>query len=117
MKFSRQEYCSGLPFSENTLILCFICTFPVFSIPFIEETILFFFAGHEFEQTLGDGEGQGGMACCSTWGCKEFGHNLVTEQQQKKKRKQKLRFWRMGSEGLEDRCFSTLFLYIDFSSL
>ena len=71
----------------------------------------------EFEQTLGDGEGQGGMACCSTWGCKEFGHNLVTEQQQKKKRKQKLRFWRMGSEGLEDRCFSTLFLYIDFSSL
>ena len=21
--------------------------------------------GHEFEQTLGDGEGQGGLACCS----------------------------------------------------
>ena len=36
--------------------------------------------GHEFEQTLGDGEGQGGLACCSTWGCKEFGHKLVTEQ-------------------------------------
>ena len=27
--------------------------------------------GHEFEQTLGDGEGQGSPACCSPWGCKE----------------------------------------------
>ena len=26
--------------------------------------------GHEFEQALGDGEGQGGLACCSPWGCK-----------------------------------------------
>ena len=26
---------------------------------------------HEFEQTLGDGEGQGGLACCSSWGYKE----------------------------------------------
>ena len=23
--------------------------------------------GHEFEQTLGDGEGQGSLACCSAW--------------------------------------------------
>ena len=22
-------------------------------------------------QTLGDGEGQGGLECCSPWGCKE----------------------------------------------
>ena len=27
--------------------------------------------GHESEQTLGDGEGQGGMVCCSQWGHKE----------------------------------------------
>ena len=27
--------------------------------------------GHEFEQTLGDGEGQGSLVCCSPWGCKE----------------------------------------------
>ena len=27
--------------------------------------------GHEFEQTLGDSEGQGSLACCSSWGCKE----------------------------------------------
>ena len=27
--------------------------------------------GHEYEQTLGDGEGQGSQACCSPWGHKE----------------------------------------------
>ena len=26
---------------------------------------------HELGQTLGDGEGQGGLACCSPWGCNE----------------------------------------------
>ena len=25
---------------------------------------------HEFEQTLGDSEGQGSLACCSPWSCK-----------------------------------------------
>ena len=33
--------------------------------------------GHEFEQTLGDSEGQGSLACCSPWGHKE----LVTTEQ------------------------------------
>ena len=28
--------------------------------------------GHEFEQTLGDGERQGGLTCCSPWGHKEL---------------------------------------------
>ena len=27
--------------------------------------------GHEFEQALGVGDGQGGLACCSPWGFKE----------------------------------------------
>ena len=27
--------------------------------------------GHEFEQALGDGEGKGGLVCCSPWGRKE----------------------------------------------
>ena len=27
--------------------------------------------GHEFEQALGDGEGQGSLACGSPWGRKE----------------------------------------------
>ena len=34
-------------------------------------------ARHEFEQTRGDGEGQGSLACCSPWGRKESG---TTEQ-------------------------------------
>ena len=33
--------------------------------------------GHEFEQALGDGEGQGRLACCSPWGHKE---SDMTEQ-------------------------------------
>ena len=35
--------------------------------------------GHEFEQTLGDGERQGRLACCSPWGRKE---SDMTKQQQ-----------------------------------
>ena len=33
--------------------------------------------GHEFEQTPGDSEGQGSLACCSPWGHKK---SDVTEQ-------------------------------------
>ena len=29
--------------------------------------------GHEFEQASGGGDRQGGLACCSPWGCKESG--------------------------------------------
>ena len=29
--------------------------------------------GHEFEQSLGDGEGQGRLVCYSPWGRKELG--------------------------------------------
>ena len=27
--------------------------------------------GHEFERVLGVSDGQGSLACCSPWGCKE----------------------------------------------
>ena len=33
--------------------------------------------GHEFEQALEAGDGQGSLACCSPWGCKA----LETTQQ------------------------------------
>ena len=33
--------------------------------------------GHEFGQTLGVGDEQGGLACCDSWGLKEFD---MTEQ-------------------------------------
>ena len=36
--------------------------------------------GHEFEQTPEDYEGQGSLACCSPWGCKDL--DIATEQQQ-----------------------------------
>ena len=36
--------------------------------------------GHGFEQTPGDGEGQGGLACCRPWG-RRVRHDWVTEQQ------------------------------------
>ena len=28
--------------------------------------------GYEFEQTPGDSEGQGNLACCIPWGCKNL---------------------------------------------
>ena len=31
--------------------------------------------GHDFEQALGDSEGQGSLVCCSPWGCKESDMN------------------------------------------
>ena len=37
--------------------------------------------GHEYEQTLGDGEGQENLVCCSPWGHKEFD---TTEQLNRK---------------------------------
>ena len=37
------------------------------------------FNGHEFEQALGVGDGQGGLACCSPWGHEELD---MTEQKQ-----------------------------------
>ena len=39
--------------------------------------------GHEFEQALGDGEGQGSLTCCSPWGRKELD---TTEQLNKLQR-------------------------------
>ena len=32
--------------------------------------------GHEFEQTLGDGEGQGSLECCNPWGCTDTTEQL-----------------------------------------
>ena len=45
--------------------------------------------GHEFEQALGDGEGQGRLVCCSPWGHKEsdmterLNNNNIHIQQEK----------------------------------
>ena len=39
------------------------------------------FNGHEFEQTLGDSEGQESLGCCKLMGLQRVRHDLVTEQQ------------------------------------
>ena len=55
MGYSQQVYWSGLPFP-----------------PPVDEIVgLYYqFNGHELGQTPGDGEGQGGLGCCSPWGRK-----------------------------------------------
>ena len=40
--------------------------------------------GHEFEQALGDGEGQGSLVCCSPWDPKELD---TTERRKKAKQR------------------------------
>ena len=41
--------------------------------------------GHEFEQALGDGEGQGNLACCSPWGRTESGTTEQVKKQQQQR--------------------------------
>ena len=53
--------------------------------------------GHEFEQTLGDSEGQGSLACCSTWGLKES--DIETEQQQPRLSRRPILLGRSFSHG------------------
>ena len=73
--------------------------------------------GHEFEQTPGDTEGQGSLACCSSWGCKELDTIKVTEQQQQNTMggsvaknppaKQKIRLWSLGQEDALEKEMAT----------
>ena len=41
--------------------------------------------GHQSEQTPGDGDGQGSLACYSPWGCQRVGHDLVTKTTKQKR--------------------------------
>ena len=62
--------------------------------------------GHEFEQALGVGEGQGSLACCSPCGCVELdrterlkNNNKVHQRMlSKKKRKKEKATYRMGGK-------------------
>ena len=35
---------------------------------------------HEFEEALGDDKGQGSLACCSPWGCKESSNKVKVSE-------------------------------------
>ena len=38
------------------------------------------YSGCEFEQTPGDSQGQGSLACCNLWGSQRVGQDLVTKR-------------------------------------
>ena len=52
--------------------------------------------GHEFEQAPGVGEGQGSLACCGPWGCKE---SDMTECLKNNKRTSKTMLINSGKSG------------------
>ena len=73
--FSRQENCRGLPFpSPGELpdpgIKPVSLTSPALTGWFFTTSATR--EAPEFEQTQGDSEGQGSLACCSPWGHKEL---------------------------------------------
>ena len=45
--------------------------------------------GHEFEQALGDGEGQRSLGCCSPWGSQRVGNNQAAEPQHQRNKYKK----------------------------
>ena len=55
-------------------IISIICMCPSQSVSSCHHSLsLLVFSGRELGQTPGDGsEGQGGLACCGLWGCKEL---------------------------------------------
>ena len=63
--------------------------------------------GHEFEQTVGDGERQGSVVCCSPWGHKELDtaerlSNNIIEEEEVVRRLVAVRIRRVQSQ----QCFS-----------
>ena len=54
--------------------------------------------GHEFEQALGVGDGQGSLACFSPWGLQRVRHDWVTELNWKAKAVLKRVRWRRDRE-------------------
>ena len=53
-------------------------------------------SGHEFEQTLGDSNGQGSLVCCSPWGCKEL--DMAERLNNSKKKERKIKNKRRNNE-------------------
>ena len=70
------------------------------------------FNGHEFEQALRDGEGQGSLACCSPWGRKESDGTEWLNNSKNNLKSQQIYLWLRGnisvysSVGLATHLFS-----------
>ena len=81
MGFSRQEFWSGLPFpSPVNNGLSDLSTMTRQSWMRWLDDIILLIHRRKFEQTLGDGEGQGSLACYSSRG-RRVRHDLAAEQQ------------------------------------
>ena len=70
-----------MPFGYNLVFLNFLTFFLThllsgtpagFMFKKLAHIFLYHLYGHEFEQALGVGDGQGSLVCCSPWGCKEL---------------------------------------------
>ena len=48
--------------------------------------------GHEFEQALEDGEGQGSLACCSPWGGKRLDTTELPDNNNNKLKEESIHF-------------------------
>ena len=60
--------------------------------------------GHEFEWTLGVSDEQGGLACCSPWGCKELDTTGNWTEQNKDSSDLKIRTIDSWGQGQVQRC-------------
>ena len=66
-------------------------------------------SGHEFEQILGDNEGQGRLLCCSSWDCKELDTTkwLINNRNQSSPQKLHNSPWRWPSTSLKEEITSS----------
>ena len=55
---------------------------------------------HEFEQTSGVGDGQGGLACCDSWGHKESDTTEQLNQLTDKDNSEMIKFPKRGRESV-----------------
>ena len=62
---------SPLPLSSFIICYFYIVEFITFTFCSVTSHFYFILDGHEFEWTLRGGDGEGGLACCNSWGHKE----------------------------------------------
>ena len=74
--------------------------------------------GHEFEQALGDGEGQGSLVCHIPWG-RKVGHDWATEQrwQQLLKTFSEWKWWKLWTSSSQNEFICLLLEWVESVAL